>query len=223
MNAPHPSRWGELFDLALDIIDQANATSPVVRNWTIGGGTALMLQIDHRESHDVDVFVPDPQMLPYLNPETQDMHLRSIPDDYVSDGASMLKIVFEGMGEIDFISASSITDKPALAAIIRDRQVMLETPAEIIAKKIVYRGARIQPRDIFDIAAVAQAKGETYLIDALSPYPNECDIALKATRKIDAELTRTVMSRLMHREAFASLADEAHGEALHVLERVTLA
>ena len=223
MNAPYPSRWGELFDLALSIIDQANADFPVVRNWTIGGGTALMLQIDHRESHDIDIFVPDPQVLPYLNPETQDMHLRNAPDDYVTDGASMLKIVFEGMGEIDFISAPSITEEPALAATIRERQVMLETPAEIIAKKIVYRGSRIQPRDIFDIAAVARALGETYLTNALSPFGDECGAALKATRRIDAELTRAVMSRLMHREAFASLADEAHAEAIHILERTAQA
>ena len=65
--------------------------------------------------------------------------------------------------------------------------------------------------------------GETYLIDALSPFADECDAALKATRKIDAELTRAVMSRLMHRKAFASLADEAHAEATRMLEQVAQA
>jgi len=38
---------------------------------------------------------------------------------------------------------------------IRGREVDLETPAEIIAKKVYYRGDRMQPRDMFDIAAVA--------------------------------------------------------------------
>lgn len=39
--------------------------------WSFGGGTALMLQIAHRESHDIDLFIDDPQILPFLNPETQ--------------------------------------------------------------------------------------------------------------------------------------------------------
>lgn len=30
-----------------------------------------MLQIDHRESDDIDIFLDDPQVLPFLNPETQ--------------------------------------------------------------------------------------------------------------------------------------------------------
>jgi hypothetical protein len=34
-----------------------------------GGGTAMMLQIDHRESHDVDIFLTDPQLLASLDPQ----------------------------------------------------------------------------------------------------------------------------------------------------------
>ena len=34
-----------------------------------------MLQIDHRESHDIDLFLSDPQFLPYLNPETEGFEL----------------------------------------------------------------------------------------------------------------------------------------------------
>ena len=34
-----------------------------------------MLQIDHRESFDVDIFIDDPQALPYLNPQTQGIAL----------------------------------------------------------------------------------------------------------------------------------------------------
>jgi hypothetical protein len=32
----------------------------------------MMLQIDHRESHDVDIFLPDPQFLSYLDPKLHD-------------------------------------------------------------------------------------------------------------------------------------------------------
>lgn len=72
MNTPLPSRWPELFDMAMAIIDQANAQGIGMNSWSFGGGTALMLQINHRESHDIDLFIEDAQYLPYLNPgETQ--------------------------------------------------------------------------------------------------------------------------------------------------------
>ncbi|WP_234888942.1 hypothetical protein [Sinorhizobium meliloti] len=60
-----------------------------------------MLQIDHRESFDVDIFLDDPQLLPYLNPKTQGYALDINPDGYESDGSRTLKIVFENVGEID--------------------------------------------------------------------------------------------------------------------------
>jgi len=36
--------------------------------WTFGGGTVLMLRLAHRQSKDIDLFVPDPQYLGYVNP-----------------------------------------------------------------------------------------------------------------------------------------------------------
>jgi hypothetical protein len=61
MNTPHPSRWAELFDQGMAIVDQANANGIAMNDWTFGGGTALMLQIGHRDSHDIDLFVSDAQ------------------------------------------------------------------------------------------------------------------------------------------------------------------
>ncbi|WP_245464080.1 nucleotidyl transferase AbiEii/AbiGii toxin family protein [Rhizobium sp. NXC24] len=74
------SKWADLFDQATSIIDQANREFNLIDSWTFGGGTALMLQIDHRESFDVDIFVQDPQLLPYLNPQTQGYELDISPD-----------------------------------------------------------------------------------------------------------------------------------------------
>lgn len=84
MNAPHPSRWPELFDMAMATIDQANGQGIGMHDWSFGGGTALMLQIKHRESHDIDLFIDDAQYLPYLNPETQGYDLALAPS--VRDG-----------------------------------------------------------------------------------------------------------------------------------------
>jgi hypothetical protein len=82
VNTPNPSRWGELFDQAMMIIDQANGQGEIIGTWTFGGGTALMLHIGHRESHDIDLFIDDPQALPYLNPYTQDYHLEVAPSSH---------------------------------------------------------------------------------------------------------------------------------------------
>jgi hypothetical protein len=48
---------------------------------TFGGGTALMLRIGHRQSKDIDLFVPDPQYLGYVNPRLSDI-AESISVDY---------------------------------------------------------------------------------------------------------------------------------------------
>ena len=163
MNTPLPSRWPELFDMAMAIIDQANAQGIGMNSWSFGGGTALMLQISHRESHDIDLFIEDAQYLPYLNPETQDYDLALAPSDYETDGTRALKIVFDGVGEIDFICCNPVTETPFTKAEIRGRNVRLQTPAEFLAKKVVFRGSHLQPRDMFDIAAVAQAMGTDYV------------------------------------------------------------
>lgn len=125
-----------------------------------------MLQIDHRESFDVDIFIDDPQL---LNPKTQGYALDINPDGYQSDGSRTLKIVFENVGEIDFICAPSLTDNPTVKAEVRGRDVLLETPGEIIAKKIFYRRATMQPRDMFDIACVVRDHGVEYLNEPLRP------------------------------------------------------
>lgn len=40
--------------------------------WTFGGGTVLMLRYGHRVSKDIDIFVPNPQYLGYVNPRISD-------------------------------------------------------------------------------------------------------------------------------------------------------
>lgn len=77
------SQWESLFDQAASIINQANSSFKLLDSWTFGGGTALMLQINHRESFDIDIFVDDPQVLPYLNPTTQGYILQGNPQTFI--------------------------------------------------------------------------------------------------------------------------------------------
>src|SRR3546814_10248418 len=78
-------------DLAIDILKHFNEANGFSPSWSFGGGTALMLQIDHRESHDIDLFLDDPQYLPFLNPETQGIKLERAPDSYQA-GTDVLKL-----------------------------------------------------------------------------------------------------------------------------------
>jgi hypothetical protein len=68
-------------------------------HWTFGGGTAMMLQIGHRESHDVDIFLDDAQYLNLLNPDHNDFDFEMSPTGYAGDGSSFLKLVFEDVGK----------------------------------------------------------------------------------------------------------------------------
>nr|WP_244428332.1 nucleotidyl transferase AbiEii/AbiGii toxin family protein [Sinorhizobium fredii] len=220
----HPaSRWGDLFEQAGRIFDQANSELTVIDGWTFGGGTALMLQIDHRESFDVDIFLDDPQVLPYLNPKTQGYTLDISPVGYESDGSRTLKIVFENVGEIDFICAPSLTDNPTVKAEVRGRDVLLETPAEIIAKKIYYRGAAMQPRDMFDIACVLRTHGVEYLNEALAPFRDKCEAALKVARQMNPQFAETIMTKLLSRESFSDIPRVAQAMTIELLETICTA
>lgn len=179
-----------------------------------------MLQIDHRESFDVDIFVDDPQVLPFLNPWMQGYTLPIWPDGYQSDGTRALKIVFEKIGEIDFICAAGLTVSPMQLAKVRGHNVLLETPAEIIAKKIYYRGSSMQPRDMFDIACVMKVLGGEYVVNALSPFKEECRRALSVARRMDPQFAKTVMMSLLYRERFSDIPKQAQAIATELLEAV---
>ncbi len=155
MSADGPD-WARLFRIACSLIRQVNSEQVIIDSWSFGGGTAMMLQVGHRESHDVDIFLPDAQLLPFLDPKLHDFEFEVRPSDYGGDGTGFIKLAFTGIGEIDFIVAHALTDKATTKRMIEDEDVDLETVAEIIAKKIHYRGASIKPRDIYDIAAAAR-------------------------------------------------------------------
>ena len=134
-----PSDWARLFRMACSLIRQVNSEQSIIDSWSLGGGTAMMLQIDHRESHDVDIFLPDPQFLSYLDPKLHDFKFEIFPADHDGDGSNFLKIAFKDIGEIDFIVGHSLTSSPTIQKTIENETVQLETIPEIITKKICDR------------------------------------------------------------------------------------
>ena len=67
------SHWRELLSYACAVVDDVNRNDSILTDWTLGGGTALTLQINHRLSYDIDIFLPDPQLLGFVAASVADM------------------------------------------------------------------------------------------------------------------------------------------------------
>jgi nucleotidyltransferase AbiEii toxin of type IV toxin-antitoxin system len=142
--------WEPLFVHALKIIDAAEAIIGPF-SWSFGGGTVLMLRYQHRYSRDIDIFLRDPQFIGHMTPRLSPI-AEAVSDDYDEQG-EFVKLRLPG-GEIDFIGTGWLTPDPYHAESLMGRSVNLETPAEIIAKKVLYRAASFKARDLFDLAVV---------------------------------------------------------------------
>lgn len=154
LNMDQPGAWASLFPRALCLMSHLEQQ---IQNahWTFGGGTVLMLRISHRQSKDIDLFVPDPQYLGYVNPRLSDA-AESISTDY-EEAAEYIKL-FLPDGEIDVVVGTPLTPIPCETIDYQGRMIRVETSAEIIAKKMWHRGHRAKGRDLFDLCAVAEAE-----------------------------------------------------------------
>jgi hypothetical protein len=128
-------------------------------------------------------------------------------------------MAFEGVGEIDFIVANSLTSEPTTPETIEGEAILLETVPEIITKKIYHRGAVIRPRDIFDIAAAAQAHADS-IVRELRPYKNEVATALATVNKLNPDFVARAISQLAIRPRYAALVATAHDRAKEILGSV---
>lgn len=144
--------WESLFSRALAILDHA-CKAGMPGDWSFGGGTVLMLKHRHRFSKDVDIFVPDPQCLGFLTPRLNDQ--AEVSTHGYDEQTNSLKIYY-AEGEVDFVAAGPITAAPFERLVIMGRTINVETPTEIVAKKIKFRATDFKARDIFDLALVLE-------------------------------------------------------------------
>jgi hypothetical protein len=208
--------WARLFRIACALIRQVNSKESIIDHWTFGGGTAMMLQIDHRESHDVDIFLFDPQQLPFLDPQKHDFTFEIQPTDYKGDGARFQKFSFENIGEIDFIVGGSLTSTPTIPMTIEGEAVQLETIPEVITKKVYHRGSSIKPRDIFDIAAAGEKQANS-IIDELKSYKNEVTRTLAVMEKLNPDFVNRAIAELAINPQYDSVAKSAMERAREIL------
>lgn len=219
MSAPsQPSGWTSLFRTACRLIEEVNAEHLIIDDWSFGGGTAMMIQIDHRESRDVDIFLPDAQLLAYLDPGKRDFTFGQPLRGYGGDGTRFIKLSFDA-GEIDFIAGRLMTEDPTRHVEVEGTLTRLETISEIIAKKIVYRGRSIKPRDVFDIAAAAET-GEVALRDALEGHRGAVEATIACLDRLNPSFVEAAIAELMIRDQFRQLARTALARASAFLRSV---
>jgi hypothetical protein len=205
--------------MAYSLIRQVNSEQKLIDHWTFGGGTALMLQIDHRESRDVDIFLRDPQLLALLDPQKRDFQFEIPPSDCTGDGARFLKLAFEGIGEIDFIVANAMTASPTKQDTIEGETVLLDAIPEIITKKIHYRGSRIKPRDIFDIAAAGEQHAAA-IVKELKPRRDQVALALATIERLKPDFVYGAIAQLPIKDRYAAIAKTSLERAKRILQAV---
>lgn len=120
--------------------------------WCWGGGTALKLFFRHRDSRDVDIFVRDPQIIPYLSPRVNDYAEEVCSGNYV-EMSNFLKLKIQGR-EIDFIVAPNLTGLLPERIKVKNLIVPVDHPIETITKKFFYRAESLTVRDLVDYAVV---------------------------------------------------------------------
>ena len=186
-----PSKWKRLLELVLPALDEL----PAELTWSLGGGTALSISLNHRISYDIDIFFQDTSALKFLSPN-KNMKIRALSDDWQQTG-NYLKIE-RPEGDIDFLIARTFSASPHFRHDFKGKEIFVETPAEIIAKKIHYRGSQFSVRDIFEIAAVSE-----FAPDVLSSVSSEIREALPRT--VDRiKLLRKRYDQTVHDAVFPS-------------------
>ncbi|MGV8856332.1 MAG: hypothetical protein ACOH2L_17025 [Devosia sp.] len=217
-----PSEWRQLFAIAIGLLDQLrDLTGAHDFTWSLGGGTAMMIQIGHLESHDIDIFLDDAQLLGFLDPSKGGLSLPANLADYGGDGARFQKFAFGDLGEIDFILASALTDEPFRIRGVEDRPVKLEAIAEIIAKKIYHRGSQVQARDIFDLAAATRTH-RTEVLHALRKYPDHVAATQARLQRLNPEFVASTIGQLMVMPDYLDMAPHSLKIANDVLGEVIL-
>jgi predicted nucleotidyltransferase component of viral defense system len=148
-----PGAWRELFVHGLALMREMRLHTRPDALWTFGGGTVLMLRHAHRLSKDIDLFVPDPQYLGFVNPRLSDL-AAELCTRYV-EAMEFVKL-YRAEGEIDIVASHNLTQQPWTLETIMGEPVCVETDVEIVAKKMWHRGGQTTARDLFDLCLVLQ-------------------------------------------------------------------
>jgi len=151
--------WKQILASAVEIFTDLEKKGFGSPDLVMGGGTVLMFRFEHRLSKDIDFFMHDVQWLSLLSPRLNDT-AAAMTTNYLEQ-ANGLKLVLPH-GDIDFVVSGSVTDAKAIESLeFMGRTFLLEATEEILAKKLFYRAARFQSRDVFDFVVAVESDRES--------------------------------------------------------------
>lgn len=151
---PQGSEYLALLKRAMLALEAAGKASGKPVEWRLGGGVAIALAYAHRRSQDVDLFIRDPQYVPWLSPRLSDETDTIFGSPVYEESLNHLRIK-SGDGVVDFVVGPVLTGHDGLTdRVIDGQQIVVETPVEVVAKKCFYRAAEFQVRDVFDFACL---------------------------------------------------------------------
>lgn len=158
LHLPEPAKT--LLHTTFDTIDNTLAEIvPEGQRWRLGGGTLLAARWAHRESTDVDIFLPENSGIAALDPRwnprfTSEMNALGASRVEVQDRS--LKFSFPS-GRIEITQLDPTPNLPPELAVVQGREVAVYGSGQILTGKLYGRGRRLPPRDIFDIAVARHA------------------------------------------------------------------
>ena len=171
--------WKETLKKTIEYLTISNIPS---MEWSFGGGTVLMLHYHHRVSKDIDIFLNNAQYLTFISPRLNDHAAIIIGKNEYQEQSNFVKLEISNGQFIDFILAPFLTKQPLRVYSLHNQKIQIETPAEIITKKIFYRSETFKSRDIYDLGVVLHHR-EKELLDTLQVYSKKLPALLERIMK----------------------------------------
>lgn len=123
----------------------------VSSKWAIGGSVAMHLAYQHRQPANLNISLRDAQFLTRLSPRIN--VLASVAAESYYEESSELGLS-TGCGDLIFRVEPFISKSPIKTITLCNQLIIIETPVEIVTKKLFYKASQLQAKDIFDIACV---------------------------------------------------------------------
>lgn len=145
------SKQAEVFQIAIEIINDYKTGV----DWSFGGGTALSIAFyNHRMSYDIDIFVESNALIDVLISCKKDIASQlGINEKAVQASPSGITFILddqEAKIKLDFVARVPVTENPYVTMdILGHSDIKIQTPEEIIARKIKYR-TNVTVRDYVD-------------------------------------------------------------------------
>lgn len=175
-----------------------------------------MVQFEHRDSKDIDLFIADGQYITMLSPRLGGEDIWACAD--YDEQTHYLKLHYEE-GEIDFIVSAPVSEKAPGIFSFGSWQIPIEHPVEIAVKKMFHRAEALKPRDIFDIAVVA-TRHHDELVGELHAVAHKREALLKRMATLPDAYYRQALEELDIRDRWTPTKATARETLQRLIESI---